>query len=61
MIKTTAESDIEENGLVLSNVTEDFSESVASGFVISQYPSEGSLVQKGDKVDIVISNGPKVK
>ena len=45
----------------LSNVTEEFSDSIASGIVISQDPSEESLVQKGDKVNLVISKGAEVK
>lgn len=59
--RSSAKTIIEENGLVLSNITEEFSDSVASGIVISQDPVEDSLVQKGDKVDLVISKGADVK
>ncbi|MBU3160544.1 Stk1 family PASTA domain-containing Ser/Thr kinase [Clostridium frigoris] len=59
--QNAANSNIEQNGLVLGNVAEEYSESVASGLVISQDPSEGSLVQKGDSVTLVISKGPSVK
>jgi len=59
--KISAKAIIEQNGLVLSNVTEEFSDSIASGIVISQDPSAESLVQKGDKVNLVISKGAEVK
>ncbi|MBX4259088.1 Stk1 family PASTA domain-containing Ser/Thr kinase [Clostridium estertheticum] len=61
MDRPSAKASIEEKGLELSNVIEEPSDTVASGIVISQNPSEGSLVQKADKVDLVISTGPKVK
>ena len=59
--KISAKAIIEQNGLELSNVTEEFSDSVASGIVISQDPIENSLVKKGDKVNLVISKGKEVK
>ncbi|MBU3098793.1 MULTISPECIES: Stk1 family PASTA domain-containing Ser/Thr kinase [Clostridium] len=61
MDRPSAKVSIENNGLVLSNVIEESSDTVASGIVIRQDPTEGSLVQKADKVDLVISTGPKVK
>ncbi|MCB2358389.1 Stk1 family PASTA domain-containing Ser/Thr kinase [Clostridium estertheticum] len=61
MDRPSAKASIEEKGLELSNVIEEPSDTVASGIVISQNPNEGSLVQKADKVDLVISTGPKVK
>ena len=61
MDRPSAKVSIENNGLVLSNVIEEPSDTVASGIVIRQDPTEGSLVQKADKVDLVISTGPKVK
>ncbi|MBZ9635861.1 Stk1 family PASTA domain-containing Ser/Thr kinase [Clostridium sp. FP1] len=59
--EASAKAAIEQKGLVLGNVTKEFSESVASGIVISQDPSAESLVQKGDKVNLVISKGADVK
>ena len=59
--KASAKDIIELNGLVLSSVTEEFSDSVASGIVISQDPTAESPVQKGDKVNLVISKGAEVK
>ena len=59
--KATAKAIIEQNGLLLSNVRDEFSDTIASGIVISQDPALNSLVQKGDKVDLVISKGVEVK
>jgi len=59
--KISAKDIIELNGLVLSSVTEEFSDSIASGIVISQDPTAESPVQKGDKVNLVISKGAEVK
>ncbi|MGV8980248.1 Stk1 family PASTA domain-containing Ser/Thr kinase [Clostridium sp.] len=59
--RNSAKDVIERNGLVLGNVTEQVSDSIPSGIVISQDPIEESLVQKGDKVNLVISKGPEFK
>ncbi|WP_291632751.1 Stk1 family PASTA domain-containing Ser/Thr kinase [Clostridium sp.] len=59
--KSSANAIILSAGLVLGSVTSEFNDSVASGIVISQDPTGGSLVQKGDKVNLVISKGPEVK
>ncbi|MCB2288405.1 Stk1 family PASTA domain-containing Ser/Thr kinase [Clostridium sp. CS001] len=59
--KISAKSLIEGSGLVLGNVTEEFSDTIASGIVMSQNPSEDSPVQKGDKISLVISKGAEVK
>jgi serine/threonine protein kinase len=59
--KASAEAIIDERGLLLSNVTEEHSSSIASGLVISQNPVEDSLVQKGDSVSLVISKGVEIK
>jgi beta-lactam-binding protein with PASTA domain/tRNA A-37 threonylcarbamoyl transferase component Bud32 len=57
----SAKAMIESYGLVLGNVVNEFSESSASGIVISQDPGEDSSVAKGDKVNLVVSKGPEVK
>jgi serine/threonine protein kinase/beta-lactam-binding protein with PASTA domain len=57
----SAKAMIESYGLVLGNVVNEFSESSASGIVISQDPGEDSSVEKGDKVNLVVSKGPEVK
>jgi serine/threonine protein kinase len=59
--KISAKAIIEQNRLEMGNVTEEFSDSIASGIVISQDPSEDSSVKKGDKVNLVISKGLEVK
>ncbi len=59
--KISAKAIIEQNGLVLGDITEEFSDSIAIGIVINQDPSEDSSVQKGDKVNLVISKGSEVK
>ncbi|MGK0466599.1 Stk1 family PASTA domain-containing Ser/Thr kinase [Clostridium sp.] len=56
----SAKTMIEQRGLLLNNITEDFSDSKAVGLVISQDPVQDTLVSKGDKVNIVISKGAKV-
>jgi len=59
--ESLAEASIKQNGLLLGSVTKEFSDSVESGNVIRQDPSEDSLVQKGDTVNLVISKGAQVK
>jgi serine/threonine-protein kinase len=51
-----AEEAVTDAGLV-PEVTEEFSESVAAGVVISQSPADGTLF-RGDPVQLVVSNGP---
>jgi beta-lactam-binding protein with PASTA domain len=45
-------------GLAL-RVTEEFSDTVPRGSVISQAPKAGTIVRKGDTVSIVLSKGPR--
>ncbi|HEV8572471.1 MAG TPA: Stk1 family PASTA domain-containing Ser/Thr kinase [Actinomycetota bacterium] len=45
-------------GLAL-RVTEEFSDTVPRGRVISQDPKKGTVVRKGDTVTIVVSKGPR--
>ena len=54
-----AQAAIQNVGLQAS-VTEDYSDTVASGMVISQDPASGK-VKKGSTVNIVVSKGAKVK
>jgi serine/threonine-protein kinase len=44
-------------GLKLRYVSEENSEELAAGFVISQSPAAGEMVQPGDLVDLVVSKG----
>ena len=59
--KISAKAIIENNGLQLGTITEEFNDSIPIGTVISQSPIEDSPVQKGDKVNLVVSKGPEVK
>ncbi|MGC8229709.1 Stk1 family PASTA domain-containing Ser/Thr kinase [Pseudobacillus badius] len=49
----------ESTGLNVVIMKEDYSDSVAKGLVISQYPSSGTSLNKGDKVQVTISKGKK--
>jgi beta-lactam-binding protein with PASTA domain len=44
-------------GLVLDRVDEEYSEEVAEGYVISQFPTAGEMIQAGDSVVLVVSKG----
>lgn len=58
--KSKAEDFLKNAGLVLGDVTYDYSDDVTKGNVIRQNPAADTEVKKGDKVDIVLSNGPKI-
>jgi serine/threonine protein kinase len=57
--QSDAASKLQSSGLTVGNITQDYSDSVAAGQVISQSVS-GSQV-KGTKVNLVISLGPKAQ
>jgi len=57
--ESAAKSSLEASKLTLGNVSHENSDTEA-GLVIRQNPSDGSSVEEGTKVDIVISDGPKV-
>ncbi len=59
--KSEAKKKLEDRGLVLGSVTEQYSDSVAKGKVISQGYSVGSKAEKGTSVSIVISLGAETK
>ena len=52
---------IEEEGLTVGTVSEEDSDTVEKGKVISQSPAAGGTVDKGTKVDIKVSLGKKTK
>ena len=60
MSSADAQAAIQYQGLSVGSVTEDYSDTVAEGLVISQDPS-GGKVKKGSSVSIVVSKGPKTK
>ncbi len=49
---------LELSNLNLGRVKEDFSDEVAEGIVIGQYPEAGEMMQALDYVDLVVSKGP---
>lgn len=55
--ESDAKKEIEAAGLVLGNVTKEHNEEVAEGLVINQSVKAGDSVNKGSKVDIVVSLG----
>ncbi|MCX5633430.1 MAG: M6 family metalloprotease domain-containing protein [Phycisphaerae bacterium] len=48
-------------GLVVGTVTQAYSDTVAAGLVISQYPAGETIVLIGSAVDIIISLGPQAR
>jgi len=54
-----AETAIGNNHLTLGNVTQDFSDTVPAGTVISSNPADGTSVPPNTPVDLVISQGPQ--
>ena len=49
------------DGLLLGNITREYSDTVAEGKVISQSIGEGSTVLYGCRIDIVVSEGKKTE
>jgi len=58
MSRSNAESTLQDDGFKVK-VTEEYSESVDKGVVISQNPNKGLVVEKGSTVSIVVSKGPE--
>jgi len=56
-----AKASIEAKNLVVGNVTEDYSDTVESGKVISQSVTAKSSVPEGTSIDLVVSKGPDEK
>ena len=51
---------ITDNGFLLGNVSNGFSDTTAKGLVISQTPSENTSYEKDGKIDLLISQGKKI-
>ncbi|PIC68811.1 serine/threonine protein kinase [Sporosarcina sp. P21c] len=49
------------SGLKIHIVSEEHSDKVDKGYVISQKPSKGEKMEKGQRVDVVVSKGPPSK
>ena len=58
--ESTAKDAIVSDGFVVGHVTQDYSDTVSQGLVLSQVPDADTPYEKGGKVDIVISKGPKI-
>ncbi|MFP4190712.1 MAG: PASTA domain-containing protein, partial [Candidatus Hydrogenedentota bacterium] len=61
MEQTEAEEALEEEGLTAGEITEEHSDEVDEGAVISQDPAADEGVEEGASVDLVISLGPEVE
>lgn len=59
--KSVAQDHIVTQGLKVGKITEDYSEEIEEGAVISTNPAAKTKVKKGDTVDIVISKGSRIK
>lgn len=53
----SAQAKLEQSGMLLGNVTEQYSDSASSGQIISQSPSAGQVVKQGSAVSVVVSKG----
>ena len=58
--ESAATSSLSAVNLSVGNVTHENSDDVESGLVIRQSQPEGTEVEEGTKIDVVISDGPKV-
>lgn len=59
--KSVAQDQIVTEGLKVGKITEDYSDEIEEGAVISTNPVAKTKVKKGDTVDIVISKGSRIK
>lgn len=60
MTKKQAKKALEKAGLTLGGVTNNYSDSVAAGGVISQSQAKGTEVESGTAIDITLSMGPEI-
>ena len=56
-----AEAALEKAGFKVGDVTTEYSDTIIYGLVMSQDPKGGDKVDKGETVNLVISNGPKAR
>ncbi|WP_291634857.1 Stk1 family PASTA domain-containing Ser/Thr kinase [Clostridium sp.] len=56
-----ANQNILNNEFSIGNVSNNFSDNIAKGLVISQFPNVNTSYEKGGKIDFVISQGKKIK
>ena len=55
-----AESTIVDNGFLLGNIINEYSDNVPKGLIISQSPAVDTYYEKNEKVDLVVSQGQRV-
>lgn len=58
---TSATDMIQNNGFQIGKTDHQFNDTVPKDTIISQKPEADSPASKGDKIDLVISNGPEIK
>ena len=59
--KDIAKQNVINNEFSIGNISNNYSDTVAKGLVISQSPDVNTSYEKGGKVDLVISNGKKIE
>ena len=55
-----AEQTVTSNGFLLGTISNNYSDSIAKGLVISQLPAVNTSYEKGSKIDLVISQGKEI-
>lgn len=59
--KDIAEQNVVNNEFSVGNISNNYSDTIAKGLVISQSPEVNTSYEKGGKVDLVISQGKKIE
>lgn len=59
--KTDIEKFLKSKEFTNYTITEEYSDSVESGYLISQSPSKGTMISKKTSIEIVVSKGPEIK
>jgi formylglycine-generating enzyme required for sulfatase activity len=59
MTQAAAQASIVAASLVIGTVTQQYSNTIAAGLVISQTPASGAIVNVGSAVNLVVSKGPE--
>ena len=59
--RTDIEKTLKSKEFTNYTITEEYSDSVESGYLISQSPSAGTMISKKTSIEIVVSKGPEIK
>ena len=59
MTQAAAQSALASAGLTVGTITQEYSDTVAAGYVIGQSPAAGTSIESGSAVSLVISLGPE--